>query len=299
MANRLQGRSSAVETQSKMLVTPLTHEDRQDNDDESRARDARLHLAKTPSLQLVAELLGKLRSMELSWWTPAQCRERWSAIARMRWFKERPDLRQQITSKLTGLAPNAARRFWEDDQAALIDAVIDTGDIDVAAFENAFDPADMVVYGPQADFWREFRERMPWEEDSGDNQKIASWLLKALLADRSSIEGLTRRPILTALEVRSAIDPEIWARCMPLDIRVAVDEARLRAERARPREPFHSRHELSIATPERIVQAIPLTELMFVIAHAERAMGFDGTVVVATDPQTAQSIEPPRPSQIN
>jgi hypothetical protein len=60
---------------------------------------------------------------------------------------------------------------------------------------------------------------------------------------------------------------------MPLEIRVAVDDARLRHEKARPRDPFHARHELSICVPEQIVEHIPLAEIAPVFATAEKSMG--------------------------
>src|ERR1700733_5610046 len=88
---------------------PLEHDAPEAAGDEVLVKDARDHLARWPQLQLLAELVAKLRSLDLPWWSPESMRERWGATSRMRWYRQRPDLRQQVTSALTGLARNAAR----------------------------------------------------------------------------------------------------------------------------------------------------------------------------------------------
>src|SRR5690349_7110830 len=110
-------------------VRPLDHQDPDRKTDETLRNEARAHPAATPSLQLVAELLTRLRVLELPWWTPEMRRERWTATERMRWYRARPDLRQRITSALTGLAPKAARKKTPDFQGSLLDSVIDEGDV--------------------------------------------------------------------------------------------------------------------------------------------------------------------------
>ncbi len=256
-------------------LKPIHHHNPEAMDDDQLRAEARIFLAKSPPLQIVAELLGKLRSMQLPWWTSDYTHETWNAMQRMHWYSPRADLRQQITTTLTGLAPKAARKRWPNSQAELVEAVIEGGDITSAQFEEAYDPCDMVVYGPAAEFWWRFRERMPWEEDSATHKKLAAWLMRALLSDRSSIEGLSRRPVLSAWDVRNAIDPAAWQRYLPAEVRVAIDEARLRQERQRPRDPYHARHELAVATPEIITTHTPVAELTMVFAHAEKAMGFE------------------------
>lgn len=269
---------------------PLHHHDAENLADEDLRREARGYLARNAHLQLIAELLHRLRALGMSWWSAEACRGQWSALQRMRWYAQRPDLRQQITTSLTGLPPNTARRKGPEFQADLIDAVIHDGDLTVERFEASFDPSDLVVYGPAFEFWGRFRDVMPWEDDSPNHQRLMSWLIKALLADKSSIEGLTRRPILTPWDVRSAIDTRVWQSRLPLEVRVAIDEARLRHERARPREPFQARHELSIAVPEILAANIPLAELSTLLVVAERNMGVEaqGDVAVPGDLLDAQ-----------
>lgn len=258
------------------LLRPLHHHDAENLADDDLRRESRNHLSRNAHLQVIAELVARLRSLGLSWWTPTFAREAWPARARMRWFAQRPDLRQQITTSLTGLPVNTARRKSAEFQADLIDAAIDDGDVTVDRFEAAFDPSELACYGPAFEFWAQFRDRMPWEDDSPVHQKLVAWLLKTLLSDRSGTDGnMIRKPILTAWDVRSSIDARVWATRIPVEIRVAIDEARLRHERSRPREPFQARHELAIAVPEVITANIPLADLTQIITAAERAMGYE------------------------
>lgn len=258
-----------------MPARPLQHQDADRKEPETLAKEARSHIANEPALQLMAELLTKLRAIDVPWWTPEKLRARWGAAERMRWYKDRWDLRQNITTELTGLAPKAARRKAPEFQAALIDSVLEEGDISVRAFEEAYEPMDLVIYGPASAFWHAFRESMPWEQDTPVHQELLAWLLKALLTDRSSFPGLGRVPILTPWEVRTAINGKVWHTRIPLDVRVAIDDARFRQEKEKGGVPFHAEHDITIAVPEIIAGNVPLRELIPVLIVAERAMGFE------------------------
>src|ERR1035437_1154649 len=109
--------------------TPLQHQGYESKDPATLREEARAHLAKTPNRQLMAELLLRLRELRLPWWTPEHLRSRFPGRARMEWLSERIEVRQQITSSLSGLAPNAARKKTPGFQGELIDSVIDDGDI--------------------------------------------------------------------------------------------------------------------------------------------------------------------------
>jgi hypothetical protein len=234
----------------------------------------------------MAELLTKLRAIDVTWWTPERLRSRWGAAERMRWYKDRWDLRQNITTELTGLAPKAARRKAPEFQAALIDSVLEEGDISIRSFEEAFEPMDLVIYGPAAAFWHAFRESMPWEQDTPVHQELLAWLLKALLTDRSSFAGLGRVPILTPWDVRTAINGKVWHTRIPLDVRVAIDDARFKQEKDKTSTPFHAESDLGIASAEIIAGNVPLRELIPVLLVAERAMGFEQT---KADPKVESS----------
>ncbi len=255
------------------VLEPLRHHSYVAEDDDQLAREANAHLAKLPPLQLVSELLTELRRCEPPWWTPSLLRNAWPVATRMGWLRQRPDLRQRITTGLTGLPPRAARKKSPVFQAELVDAVVDEGDVDVRTFEHAFEPADTAVYGPAEDFWHAFRAQLPIDRDDVDQERFTAWLLRALLSSKGP-NGMKRVPILTPLLVRTAIEGRVWHTRMPLEIRVAIDDARFRQERQRPGKAFCARHDLAIALPEHIAGNIPLGDLTEVLNRAEQAMGF-------------------------
>lgn len=245
-------------------LKPLQHSDADKKDDATLRREAEAHLGRYPALQVVGDLLARLRSRELSWWSPDDLRVFFPARERMRWLRDRPDLRAQITTSLTQLPSKAARKKTADFQADLLESFLEDGDVSVKQFDEAFDPFDLVTYGPVSEFWRKFRERMPWHEDSKPNQDIVAGLLRSLL-----LHG----PI-SALDVRSAISPAVWQAKLPLDVRIAIDEARLRREKAG--EPFGAAQELAVATPEVVASCMPLRDLAPVFDVAQKALGWDG-----------------------
>lgn len=256
--------------------TALVHPD-PTKPDERLVLEAAGHLSRSGPLGLMCELYARLREMQLPWWTAEQLREAYPASERLAWFQQRPDLRQRITTELTGLAPRAARNKSVEFQASLIDSVVDEGDISVETFESAFEPNELVVYGPADDIWGLFRQRMPWDDDSTPHQDLVGFLLNALVSDKNSLDGTSRTPILTPLAVRMAIDGRVWHTRIPLDVRVAIDDARFARERDRPHEAYSVAQDLLVATPALIAASIPLRELLGVFDLAGSAMGFDGT----------------------
>lgn len=257
-----------------MTPPPLKHQDPH-KPDERLAAEAAAHLSRASGLQLVAELLTRLREMDFPWWTPEQLRQAYPASERMHWLIERPDVRQRITTQLTGLAPRAARNKTVEFQAALIDSVVDEGDISLEDFEAAFEPIDLAVYGPAADFFRLFKKRMPWDDDATPHQDLVGWLIGAFLADKCSLDGTPRAPIFSALAARTAIDGRVWHTRIPLHVRVAIDEARFSAQRERPQEPYGVERDLAIATPALIAASVPLRDLLNVVETAALAVGFE------------------------
>ncbi|MEO8877055.1 MAG: hypothetical protein ABI461_15795, partial [Polyangiaceae bacterium] len=279
-------------------LTSLRHPDSAQADD-ALATEGRSHVANNPALQLIAELILKLRTSRFSWWTPESLRSTWDSKTRMGWFEQRPDIRQRITCSLTGLAPKASRNKQPDFQAALIDSVVDEGDVTADQLEGAFEPLELAAYAPVAEIWHKFRERMPWDQDTPPNQELIGWLLDQLLASSSSIEGMTRKPILTSHAVRTTIPGKIWHSKIPLEVRVAIDDLRFQRERAKPGEPFHAIHDLSVATPTIIAANVPLRELLRVLDVAEKAMGIPSSrgLPTTTPPPKAEEVkaaEPPK-----
>ncbi|MEZ4447363.1 MAG: hypothetical protein R3B72_50270 [Polyangiaceae bacterium] len=277
-------------------LRPLKHHTYETADDDALARECRQHLLRLPTKQLMAQLLVELRRVDPAWWSAAQLRSFWPATTRMLWFTQRSDLRQRITTELTGLSPGAARKRPPYFQAELIDAVVNEGDVSLEAFETAFDPYDMVAYGPVSSFWRRFRAQLPLDDEEPELRGLLGWLLEALLSEDGCFEGHKRKPILSAIELRTAIDGEAWHKYLPLSVRVAIDEARFRQERLRPGRPFAARHDLRIATADVIAQSLPLAALEPVLDAAERAMGLEAEAGQAMLPLGEGSVVIPRQS---
>ena len=228
-------------------------------------------LAESPAKQLVAELLERLRNSSLSWWTPADLRTSFPAKERMKWLEEEPALRGHLTNVLTGLFPNASLAKSSQLQAELIDAAIDGGDSTVQAFENAFEPNVLAAHGAEARYWRTFRKQLPWESNGKAEQKIVAFLIEQLLGD-VKLGSYQRRPILTPLDVRRAIDARVWTRHLPEELRAKIDSSRMDAE-AKGRS-FGAAEELGLVPPALLVQHVPLADLRGILDRAEEALSF-------------------------
>jgi hypothetical protein len=265
-------------------LKPLVHSEVDKKDDATLRKEAEAHFQKHAALQVVAELLLKLRARTVSWWSGDDLRVWWNATERLRWLRQRVDLREQITSSLTGLAHSAARKKTPEFQGGLLDSFLEDGDVTLRQFEEAFDPVDLAVYGPATQIWKKFRERFPWDQDGPVQQELVAFLLRALLADKSPLRGATRTPVLGAWELRTGIPSGIWQTRIPADVRASIDDVRLQREKSR--EPFGAAQELAIATPDVIAACIPLRELTGVLDLAQAAMGFDG---VAASARTARA----------
>ncbi len=260
-------------------LKPLVHDDADRTDDASR-REARAWAAKSPQVQFIAELITLLRAADPTWWSPDVLCTLWPPLTRMRWFAQRPDIRQRVTTSVTGLAKHAARTKSSEFQAELIESVLAGGDVTTAAFDAAFDPLEIATYGNAQEIWAQFKDRMPWTSDTAPNQKLIGHVLRALLAERHPLDPeMIRRPILTACEMREAIDSSVWQTSIPLELRVAMDDARVRWEKARVKEPYHARHDLQIVTPELLPVHLALVDLLGVVRAAERALRFEGDLV--------------------
>jgi hypothetical protein len=253
---------------------PLVHDAASASGDAGLRADANAYLATHGTLQVMAEVLIALRIVDAPWWTPEQLRARWPAETRLTWFTQRSDLRQEITTALTGLVFNTARRKSPAFQAELIDSVIEDSDIGAAHFEGAFDPRDLVVYGPIDEIWREIVRAVPWGDADAVPSSLMATLLEIMLADKSAPFALPRTPILEACDVRSAIDSRVWQTYIPLDIRAAIDDERLARERDGRGTPFLAADELALCLPKVIAATIPAAHLRGVFLAAGASMGF-------------------------
>jgi hypothetical protein len=250
-------------------------------DSEVLRKEATDHLARWPTLQVMAELLIDLRAAGVSWWAPGRLCERWPVGERLKWLDQRADLREEIVRSMTGLALREARRRSVPFQAELIDAVADPA-VDAQRLEEAFDPRDLAVYGPVHDFWDEVVGSIPWDAELPP--ALVERLLKILLADRSLVLGTTRPPILTPWRLRTAIDMRAWQAHLPSRIRAAVDEARLHKELVDPGVPFSAQDELEVVTLGVIATSLPLRALRPAFSAAARIMGLERSTRPHSEP---------------
>ncbi len=277
-----------------MERVPLKHTD--GATDEQLAQEAKDYYMAHPPVELVSDLISGLAVLECPWWTSEMLFEQISLGNWMLAIESRPDLRQQITTDLTGLRERTARRMTPESQTTLIEEALESGDIALDDVHEMLAGLKLVAYLDAGRLWRLFRERMPWVEDAVEKHiDIVASLLEDLLQPRGDLPQ-----ILPPLEVLSHIDSNVWEDCIPLEVRARVRKARMLAEASG--DTFHSINELGIATPEIIANSIPLVRFEQLLDRAEEAMGFappappeeeedkddtdeedGGTVVVDTD----------------
>jgi hypothetical protein len=265
--------SSPVRDASVLLRVPppLVHAS-PGKDREALEREAKDHLARWPALQVMAEVLIELRVAGVSWWGPLGIGERWGVSERLRWFEQRPDLREEIARSMTGLKLRNGLRRSVSFQAELIEAVADPVD-DAQRLEDAFDPRDLVAYGPVGELWDEAVGHIPWDTELPP--ALVERLLAILLAERSFVLGTARPAILSPWELRTAIGARPWQAHLPARVRAMVDEARLNKELAEPDAPFTARDELTIVTVGVLATCFPLRALRPVFTAAARIMGLE------------------------
>lgn len=250
---------------------PLVHAG-EGTDADALRREAADHLARWPALQVMAEALNILGGAGVSWWAAAARCARWPIAERLRWLEQRWDLRERITHSLTNVTLRDPRRRSVSFQVELIEASVDP-DTDAQRVEEAFDPRDVVVYGPVVEWWDEIVRRIPWDGEM--RPAIIEQLLALLLADGSAALGTKRPAILSPWQLRTAIDTRAWQAHVPARVRAAVDEARLHKELVAPGTPFTTRDELAIVTPGVLAANLPLRALRPAFSAAARVMGLE------------------------
>ena len=73
------------------MAGKLNHGDAPKSDDKLE-EEAAQHVASNAPLQLMTELLTRLRDMRFPWWTPDHLRVAYPAKERMKWLASRPEL---------------------------------------------------------------------------------------------------------------------------------------------------------------------------------------------------------------
>ncbi|MFA5184885.1 MAG: hypothetical protein WC551_00150 [Patescibacteria group bacterium] len=267
----------------------LTHADCSKKTDEQLAQEAKAHLAKLPELQVVVEFIQVVRRVDLPELKAEKRRETLTAADRMDAFKDRPDLRQAVTTAIAGVPKNAARKMAPDFQASLIDQVVDAEDKTAKEFDEAFAPEDLTVYLDGSFIMSHYWEPFRWEDDDDPHRDVIASFIESLLADREAhiTNGIAKQnhPILMPWDVLSAIDPviEIVLDKLPSDIQVALFRAWHDKERKNRDNPYHAKDWLEIATPRILAKHIPLANLIGVVKLGLERMKFAAPLIWAVE----------------
>lgn len=289
-----------------MFVKPLVHNKPETKKDEELAKEAKSYFDQHPALQAQAEIW--YRTLELiktpneqnkldilPWWNLQYNRDTFTVTERMRCLAQRPDIRQQITTKLTGMKQKAARAMDANLQASLIDSAVDQNDITLLELEEAFDAQTWAVYLFKNTFWNALAKDAlgkAVEANTAREKEFFAFMLDVFLKSRGTHDGKPLKPILSHLDVRQAIDLETWIKRIPIEKRIAVDRARLDQERKNPKgQSMTALQEIEIVGLETIVGKIDLVDLVPVINKAGEAMGF---VEITLDMTEGENAEPPK-----
>ncbi len=265
-----------------MPTTRLVHQD-PDAPAEKLAAEAEDFLALHPELQFMVELLTILRELKLTWWTPTQRREAYNAAQRMRAITNKW-VRQRITMQLAGAKTNAALKMSPDKAAENIDLALEA-DVTAEEFEDAFTPAELVLYGNPQLFYAQFRQAMPWIDGSDEHRRLVAHLIDSFLKPRDELGNPKTKhlqPILTHNQVLSAVPRAVWQKCIKPDVLEKVDQLLLEKEKENPEGPFpYAKYVMSVATSEIITRDIALLDLFGIFEAAEEAMGFKPLEAIA------------------
>lgn len=256
-----------------MAHTPFVHKDPKASD-EALAKEAEDYLGRTAALQVMVELTTTLRELDLPWWSPEKRRAALSATDRMRALAHRPDIRQRIMVALCGLPPKAARRMDGDSQSKLIDEVLEE-DRPVHEFEEAYKPEELVVYGNPALQFYQFMDAMPFDKDTDAHKQLVAKIIESFLNDKREVDKKKLQPVLTYWDVRTSIEYDVWQECIPRELRVAVDKARLELEKTKSREPFTAKAEIEIVGVANIAKHLSLKHIVPILEAAAKKMGFE------------------------
>jgi hypothetical protein len=248
---------------------PLRHADAASKSDEQLTKEADAFLQEHPPLQFVAECIDKLRELQVPWFSPERLREKFPARVRMMWLEQRPDLRQEITTKLTGLKAPLARKRDPERQAQDIDEAIGLV-CTPQDFEEAFVSTQLVVYGDARAIFAFINAHMPWKEQTQQHRDFAYTALQSLLDPRG------KKPrIMEHLEMRMTLDEFHLQKHLPPDIRSIANKARFKYEKENPGKPFTAEMEFEYLKLRLLTTHLELIEIRKVWDRGVEIMGLN------------------------
>lgn len=261
------------------MLRSLVHT--KDASDQVLAKEAAVHFGVTPYLQFLAEIFVAVRP----WLTTKALFRIFSVKTIMEALASRPDLRQELTTKLTGYKRIAARKKNPLEQTKLIEDALgneeEPGDITLEDVEKEIAPETWAVYIFGDQFWKAFSSEVLADIVAANGEKekefITFFIEKALQERRH--EGRELKPILTHLDVADAMDPDDtlkWQQRIPPEKLSEANRVRRAQERKTPRVPFTTKQEIGIIGIDVIVNSFDLTDFVPMVSAAGKSMGFDG-----------------------
>lgn len=264
----------------------LLHKDPEKKTDEQLTQEARDHLAANVPLLVTSEFIRVVRRLNLPELDATVRRALLTATERQQALVQRPDIRQRVITALVGIPAKTARKMDPDLQASLIDQVVDSEDRTAADFDEAYDPDELVVYGDAALILNRILDAFHWEEDTDPRRDALASLVESMLKERGPHGSKQLKPILMPWDVESTIPSALWNTKVPLDVRNKCRDAWIEQERAKPREPFHAKHSLEIASVRILVASLLLTETRVTVKLGVKKMDFekDDDDILGTEP---------------
>lgn len=258
------------------IIKPLVHNDVDNKSEAVLHEEMQEYFDQNPALKFQAGLLVKIFELikgssadePLVWWSYEQMRKIFPVSARISALEQRPLLRQKIVCDLTGLKPKTALKKYgtAEKQTDVIDAVLDDEDTELDQFEAAFDPEVWAVYVFNQTFWRELRVAMGFAiAESGPREKAFIAFL---------IETALNHGLISHLDIRTTLDPATWQKRIPIEKRVAVDRARIKAEHENKLSDFTAKTEMEMVGFQTLVNSFDSADFSPVINAVGMAMGF-------------------------
>ncbi len=270
------------------MITPLVHSNPQASD-EALAREASEYFRKHRPLQVIATCIDLMREHQFPNMTFADLHKRFPANERMLWLKERADVRQIVSTDLAGTPPKTARKRAPGVQAENIEEVIECGDKTPQEFDLAFHSNTLAIYGNTEGIAQFFLDRFDWK----DTRNKARQIVVARLMNEFLLVKDELPPILTHLGLRRAISSAAWHMHVPIELRAEIDDARLAKLADKPNEAWTAKEELSMATPDKLVDDnLPLEEFIPVFKAWMKAVGYRLSSEMPAQTETTETAPP-------
>ncbi len=258
------------------IIKPLVHKDTDNKSEEVLQQEMQEYFNQNPALKFQAGLLVKIFELiksspenePLAWWSYEHMRKVFPVSVRFTALTQRPVLRQSIAYKLTRLDLKMLLGSFgtPELQTGLVDGALKDEATTLAELEEVFDPEVWAVYIFNETFWRALRTGMNTAiAESGPREKQFIAFL---------IETALNHGLISHLDIRTTLDPATWQKRIPIEKRVAVDRARIKAEHESKLAEFTAKSEMEMVGFQTLVDSFDSSDFSPVINAVGMAMGF-------------------------